>query len=80
MRFKELSGKEMIDVERGARLGVLGQTDLEIDSKTGRINSIIVPSYKWFGVKKGESEVKISWNEIEKIGDDMVIIKPRNDM
>lgn len=79
MRFKELSGKEMIDVERGARLGILGQTDLEIDPKTGRINSIIIPNYKWFGVKKGETEVKINWNEIDKIGDDMIIVKPRKD-
>jgi YlmC/YmxH family sporulation protein len=76
MRFKDLSGKEMIDVTRGARLGILGQTDLEIDTKTGRINSIVIPNYKWFGVKKGETEVKINWSEIETIGDDMVIVKP----
>ncbi|MBB6452872.1 YlmC/YmxH family sporulation protein [Salirhabdus euzebyi] len=76
MRYKELSGKEMIDITRGARLGVLGQTDLEIDYKTGKIESIIVPNYKWFGVKKGEFEAKIRWNEIETIGDDMIIIKP----
>ncbi|MCP8616473.1 YlmC/YmxH family sporulation protein [Salirhabdus salicampi] len=76
MRFRDLSGKEMIDITKGNRLGILGQTDLEIDEKTGKIESIIVPNYKWFGVKKGEHEAKIRWSEIETIGDDMVIIKP----
>jgi YlmC/YmxH family sporulation protein len=78
MRFRELSGKEIIDVTRGARLGILGQSDLEIDEKTGKINAIIVTDYKWFGVKKGDSQAKIEWNEIEKIGDDMIIVKPNH--
>ncbi|MRG85348.1 YlmC/YmxH family sporulation protein [Salinibacillus xinjiangensis] len=79
MRFKELSGKELIDVSRGTRLGVLGQTDLDIDIKTGKIQSIVVPNYKWFGVKKGEMQAELHWNEIETIGDDMMIVKPYED-
>ncbi|MBO8155185.1 MAG: YlmC/YmxH family sporulation protein [Bacillaceae bacterium] len=77
MRFRELSGKELIDISQGERLGILGQTDLEIDPKTGKIESIIVPDYKWFGVKKGEQMEKIHWSDIETIGDDMVIVNPR---
>jgi sporulation protein YlmC with PRC-barrel domain len=34
MRYKDISSKEIVDVNQGARLGVLGQTDLEIDEKT----------------------------------------------
>ncbi|TCT26719.1 YlmC/YmxH family sporulation protein [Melghiribacillus thermohalophilus] len=76
MRFRDLSGKELIDISEGERLGVLGQTDLEIDPRTGKIKSIIIPDYKWFGVKKGEQTERINWNDIETIGDDMIIVNP----
>lgn len=36
MRLSELSGKEIVDVKRAERLGVLGQTDLEINEKMDR--------------------------------------------
>ncbi|QHE52240.1 YlmC/YmxH family sporulation protein [Pontibacillus sp. HMF3514] len=76
MRYRDLSGKEIVDVRQGARLGVLGQTDLEIDPVSGKIKSFLVPSYKWFGMKKEGEEVRIYWRDIKKIGDDMIIIDP----
>ncbi|WP_099158147.1 YlmC/YmxH family sporulation protein [Virgibacillus ndiopensis] len=75
MRYKDISGKEIVDVSQGARLGVLGQTDLEINEKTGQIESFIIPNYKWFGLKKEGDETKIRWNAIKKIGEDMIMIE-----
>ena len=46
MRLSELSGKEIVDVKRAERLGVLGQTDLEIN-EDGQILALIIPSVKW---------------------------------
>lgn len=74
MRLSELSGKEIVDVKRAERLGVLGQTDLEIDEKTGQIKALIIPSLKWFGLKKQGNEVRVSWQHIRKIGTDMIIL------
>ena len=31
MRLSELSGKEIVDLERAEKMGVLGHADLEID-------------------------------------------------
>ncbi|WHX68618.1 YlmC/YmxH family sporulation protein [Peribacillus frigoritolerans] len=73
MRLSELSGKEIVDVNRAERLGVLGQTDLEID-ETGQITSLIIPSVKWFGLLRNGSEIRVPWEHINKIGADMVII------
>lgn len=73
MRLSELSGKEIIDLKKGERMGVLGQTDLEIN-ESGYIESLIIPSYKWFGMKKDANEIKIPWSKINKIGTDMIII------
>ncbi|MDR7243336.1 YlmC/YmxH family sporulation protein [Priestia megaterium] len=74
MRLSELSGKEIVDVKRAERLGILGQTDLEINEHTGQINALIIPSVKWFGFRKQGDEVRVPWGNIEKIGADMVIV------
>ncbi|MCP1093096.1 YlmC/YmxH family sporulation protein [Bacillaceae bacterium OS4b] len=73
MRLSELSGKEIVDVNRAERLGILGQTDLEIN-ETGQITSLIIPSVKWFGLLRNGSEIRVPWEHIKKIGADMVII------
>lgn len=74
MRLSEISGKEIIDYERGERLGILGQTDLVIDEKTGQIEAFIIPTAKWFGFGKKDKEVTVYWHQIKKIGTDMIII------
>lgn len=75
MRYKEISGKEIVNINQGSRLGILGQTDLEINKVTGQIESLVIPNYKWFGLKKEGDEVKIRWDAIKKIGEDMIMIE-----
>lgn len=74
MRLSELSGKEIVDVKRAERLGVLGQTDLEINEQTGDITALVIPALKWFGFRKQGEEVRVPWQHIGKIGTDMIII------
>ncbi|MGG5252900.1 YlmC/YmxH family sporulation protein [Neobacillus sp. SM06] len=74
MRLSELSGKEIVDVKRAERLGVLGQTDLEINETTGQIQALLIPSVKWFGLRKQGQEIRVPWQHIKKIGTDMIII------
>ncbi|WP_280768929.1 YlmC/YmxH family sporulation protein [Salipaludibacillus daqingensis] len=75
MRLSDISQKEIIDYHKGERLGVLGQTDLIIDDKTGQINAFVIPTLKWFGLGKREKEVTVYWSQIKKIGADMIIIE-----
>lgn len=74
MRLSELSGKEIVDVKKAERLGILGQTDLEINEHTGQIIALLIPSMKWFGFRKQGNEVRVPWRHIKKIGADMIII------
>lgn len=74
MRLSELSGKEIVDVKKAERLGVLGQTDLEINETNGQIQALLIPSLKWFGFKRHGGEVRVPWQHIKKIGNDMIII------
>lgn len=75
VRYREISGKEIVNITHGTRLGVLGQTDLEIDKRTGQIQAIIIPNYKWFGLKREEATMKIPWSSIKKIGEHMIMIE-----
>ncbi|WP_078413188.1 YlmC/YmxH family sporulation protein [Priestia abyssalis] len=74
MRLSELSGKEIVDVKKAERLGVLGQTDLEINEQTGQITTLIIPTVKWFGFKRQGGDIRVPWSRIKKIGSDMIII------
>ncbi|TFB23163.1 YlmC/YmxH family sporulation protein [Filobacillus milosensis] len=76
MRYKELTGKELIDAHKGERLGILGHTDLEINPENGRIESIVIQDFSMLGIKKSDSHAKIRWKDIEVIGEDMIIVKP----
>ncbi|MDL4840114.1 YlmC/YmxH family sporulation protein [Aquibacillus rhizosphaerae] len=75
MKYKDMSGKEIVNIKSGTRLGILGQTDLELDERTGQIESFIIPNYSWFGMKKEGDSIRINWSDIKKIGEDMIIIE-----
>lgn len=74
MRYKEISGKEIVNIRTGTRLGILGQSDLQIDEKTGKIESFLIPSYTWFGMKRKNDAMLIPWDVVKKIGDDFILI------
>ncbi|MEI5906228.1 YlmC/YmxH family sporulation protein [Bacillus spongiae] len=74
MRLSELSGKEIVDYQKAERLGILGQTDLEFDDKTGQISSLIIPTGKWFA-RKQNAETRVPWHQIRTIGTDMIILE-----
>ncbi|WP_347550337.1 YlmC/YmxH family sporulation protein [Pseudalkalibacillus hwajinpoensis] len=75
MRLSQLSGKELIDIEKGQKLGVLGQTDLLFDEKTGLLKALIIPQSSWMGLKRRDQEISIPWDHIETIGRDMIIVQ-----
>jgi len=74
VRLSELGGKEIVDVKKAERLGILGQADLEINEETGQIVALIIPTGKWFQFKRSGGEIRVPWKYIKKIGTDMIII------
>jgi len=71
-RIADLRAKEVINICDGCRLGYV--YDVEIDVCTGKLVSIIVPGpSKFFGLFPKEDYV-ISWCEIQKIGDDIILV------
>ncbi len=78
MRLSELSGKEIVDLERAEKMGVLGHADLEINEKDGKIQALIIPVGKWGGFKREQQEVRVEWSRIKKVGHDMIIFDLAN--
>ncbi|TYO97876.1 YlmC/YmxH family sporulation protein [Desulfallas thermosapovorans] len=76
MRLGELAGKEIININDGARLGVVGETDLAIDDETGQIKSIILPRkgnvLSMFAEKQ---ELIIPWESVKKVGFEVIIVE-----
>lgn len=77
MKFSELSGKEIVHVGNGKRLGVLGQMDLVFDEDTGDIQSFIIPESSFFSLRKQKKETVIYWSQIKTIGKDIILVDNR---
>lgn len=72
-KFSDLRAKEVIKINDGERMGFV--SDIEIDLETGKIIAINVPgSYKMLGILGKEPDKAIKWENIKKIGDDLIMV------
>ncbi|HIV43083.1 MAG TPA: YlmC/YmxH family sporulation protein [Candidatus Faecalibacterium avium] len=73
MTFRELSKKEVVQVDEGECLGKID--DLVIDDKSARVEKLLMLGRpKLFGLLgRGESLV-IDWDEIQKIGANAILV------
>ncbi len=68
-----LKNKEVINICDGRRLGFV--IDGQLDISQGRLISIIVPGEcNFLGISKGDNII-IPWSCIERIGDDIILVK-----
>ncbi len=73
MRLSELQTKEIINMSTGKRLGLI--IDVIIDTK-GQIKSLILEEKK--GRRFSKEEYELDWNQITKIGDDIILAQDKN--
>ena len=73
MRLSELQLKEIINISNGKRIGII--VDVIVDTN-GSIGKLILEEKR--GRKFSKEEYEISWNQIVKIGDDIILIDTRN--
>lgn len=72
IKTSELKKKEVISVN-GERLGLI--KDIELDLNKGRIKAVVVPGEKkLFGVLSDRNDLVINWNQIQKIGEDVILV------
>lgn len=74
MKISDFQTKDVINIVDGKKLGQI--SDIELDLRMGRIESIVVPSSgRFFGMFGGGTDIVIPWTSIVKIGADVVLVK-----
>ena len=72
MRLSELQEKKIISINTGKSIGTI--IDVEINDN-GSINFLIIEAGRsLFNINK-ESDIKVSWEDITKVGEDVILVK-----
>ncbi len=72
MRLSELQEKKIISVLTGKNIGNI--IDIEININ-GNIDSLIIEQGRSLFNINRESDIKVSWEEITKVGEDVILVK-----
>ena len=72
MRLSDIQNKDVVDITTGEKIGNI--IDVEISSQTGNILKMIIFEKKGLiNTLRGE-ESYISWQQIKKIGTDVILV------
>ncbi len=77
MRLNDLVGKEMVNIFDGMRMGTVGDSDMLVDSATGRIVSIILPNRgNVLNFWADRQKLVIPWEAVKKVGREVIVVDP----
>jgi len=72
MRLSELQSKDIVNLNDGKRMGKI--IDVIIDN--GKIYNLVIEPKRFFlNIFRRGEEITIRWESIEKIGEDVILIK-----
>ncbi len=72
MRMSDLQTKKIISITSGKNIGTIIDADI---SENGMIESLIIEQNKSLFAFNKESDTKIFWNNITKIGEDVILVQ-----
>ena len=73
MRLSDLQNKDVVNLIDGKKVGNI--IDVAIDGD-GKMSELIVEKSKFFvSMFSNKDEVEIKWSQIEKIGEDVILVK-----
>ncbi|MBM7555399.1 YlmC/YmxH family sporulation protein [Halanaerobacter jeridensis] len=74
MKTSELSAKDVVNISNGQRLGEV--VDVDINLNEGMIKGIMIPQQSGiFNFLSQQENIYISWDDIHKIGEDVILVK-----
>lgn len=76
MHMSDLQIKEIIDISTGRRIGII--TDVIVDSKGNIIKLILDKKIGKRLLTQTKENIELTWNQIVKIGDDIILVDLRN--
>ena len=72
MRLSDIQNKDIVKVSDGSLLGNI--IDVEVNSEGKILNLIVFNKKGSIFSFKGKDEIFIKWNEIKKIGEDVILV------
>lgn len=73
MRLSDLQSKDIVNMLDGRNIGNI--IDIKIDERTGAILALVVePNKKMLSFMNRGVEEEISWQKIERIGEDVILV------
>lgn len=74
-RITDLRHKDVVNIKDGCCLGCVN--DVEVDTKTARLVAVVIYGrLKFFGMLGRRDDIIIFWDDIEVIGDDVILVSP----
>jgi len=73
MRISDLQNKTVINITDGKDIGTI--IDLEVDEEGKTVNLFIEKHKFLLSSLSNNKEISIKWNQIEKIGEDVILVR-----
>jgi YlmC/YmxH family sporulation protein len=75
MRLHDLTGKEVINLADGARIGMIDECELVFDGNNGQVAALLLPNRIDFWHLFQENRTpSIPWQAIKRIGQDFILV------
>ena len=71
MRLSELQSKDIINTIDGKKIGNIIDVNISDD---GNMDSLVVEKGKFFSKFSSKDEIWIKWNQVKKIGEDVILV------
>ena len=71
MRLSDLQRKHVINVNDGRKIGEIIDVNVSLD---GNMVSLIIDGGGFFSRFSSHSEIEVSWSQIKKIGEDVILV------
>ncbi len=72
LRLSDLQNKKIISIATGRNIGSIIDVDIRED---GRIDSFVIEQSRNFFSLNRESDTRILWNDITKVGEDVILVQ-----
>jgi YlmC/YmxH family sporulation protein len=77
IKTSELRSKDVINLVDGRRLGFVG--DLDLDVEGGQIRAFVIQgANRWLGWLGKDRDTVVPWGQVEKIGEDVILVRIDN--